>query len=81
MSEIKDSWKYDSESRDRYQDRSTPGTSSCGSTSGQTSAKTYTHSAKKGKDKEMSKGPENGCHGHYLQNNYISAIRQIFTKV
>ena len=58
MSEGEDSGAYDSESRDLYQDRPTQGTLSGSSPIRQTRAKTYLHSARKGKDKGMRKGSE-----------------------
>ena len=58
MSKVEDSGEYDSETRDLYQDRPTQGTLSGGSPIRRTRVKPYSHSARKGKDKGMSKGPE-----------------------
>ena len=55
MSEVEDSWEYDSEISDLYQDRLTQGTLSGGR---QIKAKTCLHGAKRGKDKGISNGSE-----------------------
>ena len=51
MSEVEDSKEYDSESCDLHQDRPTQGTLTDGSPIRRTRAKTYSHSAKNGKDR------------------------------
>ena len=61
MSEVADSGEHDSDIRNLYQDRPTQDTVSGGSPIRQTRAKTYSHSAKKGKDKGIRKGSE--CSG------------------
>ena len=58
MSEVEDSWEYDSEISDLYQDRPTQGTVSSGSPIRQTRVKTYSHNAKNEKDKWINKSSE-----------------------
>ena len=55
MSEIEDNGEYNSEFRDLHQDRPTQGKLSGDSPIRQTMAKTYSHSAKRRKDKEANK--------------------------
>ena len=61
MSDIEYSVEYDNEISDLHQDRPTQGELSGGGPISQTTAKTYSYSAKKGKSMEMDKDSE--CSG------------------